>query len=112
MALCEEIQAEGILPFYFGFRDTWTCLAPWNSIAVDLAPADLCRQVNRGEANFTEGYAEVADKYLQLISYGPEDPIAMAIMMPARHLPGRIRHVSHRKLCGAAGSLCESGYEH
>ncbi len=76
MALCEEIQAEGILPFYFGFRDTWTCLAPWNSIAVDLAPADLCRQVNRGEANFTEGYAEVADKYLQLISYGPEDPIA------------------------------------
>ena len=76
MALCEEIQAEGILPFYFGFRDTWTCLAPWNSIAVDLAPADLCRQVNRGEANLTEGYAEVADTYLQLISYGPEDPIA------------------------------------
>ena len=25
--LCEEIQSEGILPFYFGFRDTWTCLA-------------------------------------------------------------------------------------
>ena len=31
MDLCEEIEAEGILPFYFGFRDTWTCLAPWNS---------------------------------------------------------------------------------
>lgn len=74
--LCGEIQAEGILPFYFGFRETWTCLAPWNAIAVDLAPADLCRQVNRGEATFTEGYRESAQKYLQLLDYGPEDPFA------------------------------------
>ncbi len=42
MALCEEIQAAGLQPFYFGFRDTWTCLAPWNAISVDLAPTDLC----------------------------------------------------------------------
>lgn len=76
MSLCEEIQAEGILPFYFGFRDTWTCLAPWNGIAVDLAPADLCKQVNRGEATFTEGYKEAAEKYIQLMEYGPADPIA------------------------------------
>lgn len=76
MSLCEEIQAEGILPFYFGFRDTWTCLAPWNGIAVDLAPADLCKQVNRGEATFTEGYKEASEKYLKLIEYGPDDPIA------------------------------------
>ena len=76
MSLCEEIEAEGILPFYFGFRDTWTCLAPWNGIAVDLAPADLCKQVNKGEANFTEGYAEAAEKYIQLMEYGPEDPVA------------------------------------
>ena len=74
--LCEDIKAEGILPFYFGFRDTWTCLAPWNSIAVDLAPADLCRQVNRGEANFTDNYGEAAEKFLKLIEYGPDDPIA------------------------------------
>ena len=76
MSLCEEIEAEGILPFYFGFRDTWTCPAPWNGIAVDLAPADLCKQVNKGEANFTEGYAEAAEKYIQLMEYGPEDPVA------------------------------------
>lgn len=76
ISLCEEIQAEGILPFYFGFRETWTCLAPWNAIAVDLAPADLCKQVNRGEATFTEGYRESAEKYLQLLDYGPKDPFA------------------------------------
>lgn len=76
LSLCEDIQAEGILPFYFGFRETWTCLAPWNAIAVDLAPADLCKQVNRGEATFTEGYRESAEKYLQLLDYGPKDPFA------------------------------------
>lgn len=74
--LCEEIQSEGILPFYFGFRDTWTCLAPWNSLAVDLAPADTCKQVNAGETTFTDNYREVAEKCLELVSYGPEDPFA------------------------------------
>ena len=44
MQLCEDIKAEGILPFYFGFKDTWTCLAPWNSMAVELAPSDTAKQ--------------------------------------------------------------------
>ena len=74
--LCEEIQSEGILPFYFGFRDTWTCLAPWNSLAVALAPADTCKQVNAGETTFTDEYRETAEKCLELVSYGPEDPFA------------------------------------
>ena len=76
MTLCNDIQSEGILPFYFGFKDTWTCLAPWNSMAVALAPSDLCKQVNRGEATFTDEYREVAEKYLELLEYGPEDPFA------------------------------------
>ena len=74
--LCKEIQAEGILPFYFGFRDTWTCLAPWNSLAVGLAPADTCQRVNAGETTFSEEYRETAEKCLELVSYGPEDPFA------------------------------------
>lgn len=76
ISLCDQIRSEDITPFYFGFRDTWTCLAPWNAMAVDLAPADLCKQVNRGEANFSDGYREVAQKYLQLLDYGPDDPFA------------------------------------
>ena len=74
--LCEDIRAEGILPFYFGFRDTWTCLAPWNSLAVGLAPSDTCQQVNAGETTFTEEYRETAEKCLELVSYGPDDPFA------------------------------------
>ena len=74
--LCEQIKADGELPFYFGFKDTWTCLAPWNAMAVDLADADAARQVNRGESTFTEQYRETAEKYLQLLQYGQNDPFA------------------------------------
>ncbi len=75
-ALCEEIEAAGIQPLYFGFKDTWTCLAPWNALAVDLAPADVCRKVNRGETTFENEYREVSEKMLELLKYGPEDPFA------------------------------------
>lgn len=76
LTLCDTIQSEGILPFYFGFKDTWTCLAPWNAIAVDLAPADVCQQVNAGKTTFTEEYREVAEKMLELLKYGEEGPFA------------------------------------
>ena len=76
MTLCDEIQKTGILPFYFGFKDTWTCLAPWNALAVDLAPADVCQQVNRGETTFSTEYRETAEKMLQLLQYGEEGPFA------------------------------------
>ncbi|MDO4334047.1 MAG: extracellular solute-binding protein [Eubacteriales bacterium] len=70
LTLCEDIQAAGIQPFYFGFKDTWTCLAPWNALAVDLAPADVCKQVNRGETTFTDEYREISEKMLELLEYG------------------------------------------
>lgn len=76
MTLCDTIQAEGVLPFYFGFKDTWTCLAPWNALAVDLAPADVCKQVNAGDTTFTDNYREVAEKMLKLLEYGEEGPFA------------------------------------
>ncbi|MCX4378395.1 MAG: extracellular solute-binding protein [Lachnospiraceae bacterium] len=74
--LCEQIKSENILPFYFGFKDIWTCLAPWNAMAVELSPSDTTKQVNRGETNFTTEYKELAEKYLSLLPYGPEDPFA------------------------------------
>ena len=74
--LCETIQSEGILPFYFGFKDTWTCLAPWNALAVDLSPSDVCKQVNAGEATFAAEYRETAEKMLKLVEYGEEGPFA------------------------------------
>ena len=76
LSLCDEIQAAGIQPLYFGFKDTWTCLAPWNALAVDMAPADVCKQVNRGKTTFTDEYREIAEKMLELLPYGQEGPFA------------------------------------
>ncbi|MCI9539835.1 MAG: extracellular solute-binding protein [Lachnospiraceae bacterium] len=76
IGLCETMKAEGVLPFEFGFKDTWTCLAPWNSLAVGLAPADTAKQVNAGSTTFSVEYRETAEKYMQLMKYGPTDPCA------------------------------------
>ena len=76
LALCDEIAGEGILPFYFGFKDIWTCLAPWNAMAVELAPSDTTRQVNKGLTTFSKEYEELAEKYMALLPYGPDDPFA------------------------------------
>lgn len=74
--LCQQIQAEGILPFYFGFKDTWTCLAPWNAMAVELSPSNTTKLVNSGQTTFSVEYRELAEKYLDLLQYGPKDPFA------------------------------------
>lgn len=76
MSLCEKIQSEDIQPLYFGFRDTWTCLAPWNALAVSLTDADICAQVNKGETNFQDAYSEVADKMKEMLEYGEKGPFA------------------------------------
>lgn len=71
---------------YFGFKDTWTCLAPWNAIAVDLAPADVCSQVNKGETTFSDEYREVAEKTQALLAYGPKIHLPMITMELVQHL--------------------------
>ncbi|ADU27308.1 ABC transporter substrate-binding protein [Ethanoligenens harbinense] len=76
IALCEKIKAAGITPFYFGMKDTWTTLAPWNAIAVDLVSPDICQHVNMGRATFQQAYSEVADKEKALLQYGQKDPFA------------------------------------
>lgn len=67
--LCEEIEANGIQPLYLGFKDTWTCLAPWNALAVGLSDPDTCKQVNIGNTTFTKAYREIAEKIKVLLDY-------------------------------------------
>lgn len=74
--LCDQIQSEGIQPLYFGFKDTWTTLAPWNAIAVSVCDSDLTYQVNSGKTTFAENYREVAEKEKALLTYGQKDPVS------------------------------------
>lgn len=76
IALCETIQAEGVQPLYFGYKDTWTCLAPWNAIAVDLCESDIAYQVNSGNATYAEAYREIAIKTKTLLDYAQPTPVA------------------------------------
>lgn len=76
MSLCETIRSSGKNPFYFGFKDTWTCLAPWNALAVGLTDPDVCSQVNSGETTFSDAYSEVSEKMKELVAYGESNPYA------------------------------------
>ncbi len=76
LALCEEIQAGGIQPLYLGYKDTWTCLAPWNALAVGLADSDTCNQVNKGDTTFEAAYRETAEKIRALLDYAEPNPYA------------------------------------
>ena len=76
IALCDEIEAEGIQPLYLGYKDTWTCLAPWNALAVGLSDSDTCSQVNMGNTTFTKEYREVAEKTKALLDYAEPNPYA------------------------------------
>jgi raffinose/stachyose/melibiose transport system substrate-binding protein len=74
--LCETIQSQGITPLYLGFKDTWTCMAPWNALAVSLTPSDTCNQVNLGNTTFSEAYVETSEKIKALLQYAEPNPYA------------------------------------
>lgn len=76
IALCEDIKEAGTLPFYMGYKDTWTCLSPWNSAASSLAEPTVCKDVNKGETTFAEEYVTVAEQMKTLLQYGPKEFVA------------------------------------
>lgn len=76
IALCEKIKSAGTTPLYFGYKDTWTCLAPWNALAVGLAPSDVCSSVNAGKTTFKAEYGEVAEKIKLMLDYAEPNPYA------------------------------------
>lgn len=76
IALCQTIKSEGITPLYFGFKDTWTTLAPWNALAVENAAPDVCTQVSKGNTTFEAEYKNVADKIKEMLEYCEPNPFA------------------------------------
>lgn len=85
--LCDEIKQSGTLPLYLGFKDTWTCLAPWNALAVGLTDSDTCNQVNMGNTTFSDTYGPVAEKMRALLDYAEKIRMHTVITMPVQHLP-------------------------
>lgn len=76
IGLCQKMESAEIAPFTFGYKDTWTTLAPWNALAVSLTNADLFKQVNLGQTKFADHYAQIALKQKKLMAYSLNDPFA------------------------------------
>lgn len=73
MAVCETAKAAGETPFLLTFKDAWTCLCPWNSMAPDLQPDGFTDARNAGETTFVGTHEEVVEKYLKLLEYAQTD---------------------------------------
>ena len=75
--LCETIQnTSDVYPLYLGYKDTWTCMAPWNALAVGLSSPSTCSDVNAGKTTFSDAYQEVAEKDKALLEYAEPNPYA------------------------------------
>lgn len=70
---CEKLQAAGITPFEFTYKDAWTILPVWNSIAPVLQPENFYTERRAGSVNFVDTHSEVLEKYLQLVQYAQKD---------------------------------------
>ncbi|MVB10848.1 Multiple sugar-binding protein [Caprobacter fermentans] len=73
MTLCKTLKSSGITPFELTFKDSWTALCPWNSMAPDLQPDNFTSDRLAGKTTFAATHQEVAQKYLQVLSYAQKD---------------------------------------
>jgi raffinose/stachyose/melibiose transport system substrate-binding protein len=74
LAVAEEVEAAGLVPFYHTWSEPWTLLAAFNPLAENLVPDDFWEQRKAGETTFAEGFPPAAEALLELKTYGPPDP--------------------------------------
>ncbi|SDC68975.1 raffinose/stachyose/melibiose transport system substrate-binding protein [Melghirimyces thermohalophilus] len=72
--VAETIEEAGETPFYFAYKDAWTAMVPFNSLAANIQGDRFFDQRKRGEATFTQEYRPVAEKMLTLLEYSQPDP--------------------------------------
>lgn len=69
----KKIKAAGGTPFYLTFKDAWTIMIPWNSLAANLQGNNFIEKKIAGTTSFQEQYKTVAARIYQLLDYGQED---------------------------------------
>jgi raffinose/stachyose/melibiose transport system substrate-binding protein len=77
IATAEKIKSAGETPFYLTFKDAWTAMIPWNSLAANLQGEDFIKQRIVGQTTFKERYDEVAKRLYSLLDYGHNDNFGM-----------------------------------
>lgn len=69
IAVCDAAVAAGETPLLLTYKDAWTALCPWNSMAPDLQPANFTDDRLAGSTTFVGTHEEIAEKYLKLLDY-------------------------------------------
>ncbi|RUT31970.1 extracellular solute-binding protein [Paenibacillus zeisoli] len=73
MATAQKIKDAGKVPFYLTLKDSWTTLIPFNGMEPGVVGIDFFKQRKEGTVTFKDKFREVADKQLQLLSFGQKD---------------------------------------
>lgn len=73
MATAQKIKDAGKVPFYLTLKDSWTTLIPFNGMEPGVVGIDFFKQRKEGTVTFKDKFREVADKQLQLVSFGQKD---------------------------------------
>ena len=55
------------------YKDAWTSLCPWNSMAPDLQPEGFTDDRKEGKTTFVGTHEEIVEKYLTLLDYAQDD---------------------------------------
>lgn len=73
LEVCETLKAAGVTPFELTFKDAWTILPAWNSMAPVLQPENFYADRKAGSTTFYGTHEELLEKYLQLVPYAQTD---------------------------------------
>lgn len=74
----QKIKDAGEQPLLMTYKDAWTSLAPWNSMAADLAPENFADDRKAGKTTFVGTHEEIAEKYLTLLDYAQDDYMGLS----------------------------------
>ena len=69
----DQIKDAGEQPLLMTYKDAWTSLCPWNSMAPDLQPEGFTDDRKEGKTTFVGTHEEIVEKYLTLLDYAQDD---------------------------------------
>lgn len=69
----DQIKDAGEQPLLMTYKDAWTSLCPWNSMAPDLQPDGFTDDRKEGKTIFAGTHEEIVEKYLTILDYAQDD---------------------------------------
>ena len=72
-AAVDTLEAAGIQPFELTFKDNWTCLPAWNSMAPVIPAANFTDERKAGKTTFVGTHEEILEKYAYILEHAQKD---------------------------------------